>query len=78
MTQDEQQLVQELQNGNQQAVAWLYDKYAAVLYGVALRIVGTEAEAEDVVQEAFIKIWKHIGSYAPDKGTFFTNRKSVV
>ncbi|MCB0643726.1 MAG: sigma-70 family RNA polymerase sigma factor [Phaeodactylibacter sp.] len=72
MTQDEQQLVQELQNGNQQAVAWLYDKYAAVLYGVALRIVGTEAEAEDVVQEAFIKIWKHIGSYAPDKGTFFT------
>lgn len=72
MTQDDQQLIQELQNGNRQAVALLYDKYAAVLYGVSIKIVGSETEAEDVVQEVFIKIWKNIDRYEPEKGTLFT------
>ena len=70
--QDEQQLIYELKNGNRQAMGWLYDKYASVLYGIALKIVGSEMEAQDVVQEAFVKIWKNVDKYEPGKGTFFT------
>ncbi len=50
----------------------LYDRYGAALYGVALRIVKRQVFAEEVVQDAFVKIWKNIDRYDSDKGRFFT------
>jgi RNA polymerase sigma factor (sigma-70 family) len=40
--------------GNEQAFAALYDRYAARMYRVALRILGCREDAEDVVQEVFL------------------------
>ncbi len=61
-----------LQQGDQNALATLYDKYGAALYGVVLRIVESEEVAEEVIQETFLKIWKNASYYNEDKGKFFT------
>ncbi len=68
----EEDLVALLQQRDQRGFAILYDNYSAALYGVVLKIVRTEETAADVVQDAFVKIWRSIGSYERSKGTLFT------
>jgi RNA polymerase sigma-70 factor (ECF subfamily) len=41
-----------------QAMAWLYEKYAQFIYSVALRILRNPTEAEDVLQEVLFRIWR--------------------
>jgi RNA polymerase sigma-70 factor (ECF subfamily) len=62
-------LMRRIGQGDQQALAGLYDRYAAVALGVATRICGSRAMAEDVVQEAFLSIWRRPGSYTSSRGT---------
>ncbi len=68
----EPQIVEGLQNGDQQAIASLYDEYAPSLYGIVLRIVRSEGLAQDVVQDAFVKAWRNGSRYDASKGTLFT------
>ena len=49
-----------------------YDHYSAALYGVIHRIVKADDEAEDVLQEALVKIWHSMESYDTSKGRLFT------
>jgi RNA polymerase sigma-70 factor, ECF subfamily len=55
--------------GSQDALAELYDRYAPLAYGVALRVLGDPARAEDVVQEAFMKIWNNAASFDAQRGS---------
>ncbi len=66
------ELVLQLQKGDEQALARIYDLYSDALYGLVLRIVRDDALAEDVLQDSFVKIWKKAKTYMPSKGTFFT------
>lgn len=66
------ELVARLQAKNTEAFTTLYDDYAAVLFGIVCNIVPDKAAAEDLLQDIFVKIWKHIGSYDPEKGRLFT------
>jgi RNA polymerase sigma-70 factor (ECF subfamily) len=50
----------------------LYDRYAGLAYAVALRILGDPGRAEDVVQEAFLKIWTNASGFDPKKGSLRT------
>ena len=45
------------------ALKTLYDRTAGKLYGLALRVVGQREAAEDVLQEAFVSIWRVAGDY---------------
>jgi RNA polymerase sigma factor (sigma-70 family) len=71
-TLSEDALIARLRAQESQAMAILYDMYGATLYGVILQIVKVEEVAEDVLQEAFIKIWKSFDSYDEHKGRLFT------
>lgn len=71
MTSD-QDLISALKAGDKNALGGLYDKYSAALFGVVLRIVQSEDTAEEVLQEAFLKIWRNINAYDESKGKFFT------
>ena len=64
--------IQKLQQGDKQALYTLYDRYSAAIFGVILRICRDEQQAKDILQEVFLKIWKKIGSYDPEKGKFYT------
>jgi len=49
-------LLQRCRHGDAEAFGMLYDRYGATLYGTALRLLADPARAEDVVQEAFLKL----------------------
>ncbi|HQV01653.1 MAG: sigma-70 family RNA polymerase sigma factor [Bacteroidia bacterium] len=66
------QLVTLLKQGDKAAFSTLYDNYSGSLYGIVMRIVNDEDLAQDVLQEAMIKVWKNIASYDDTKGTLFT------
>lgn len=50
----------------------LYDNYSSALFGVIHRIVGKEDTAEELLQEAFLKIWNNFAQYDATKGRLFT------
>ncbi len=68
----EEELVILLQQKNQQAFSYLYDHYAAALNAVIFRLVEDRELAEDILQEAFIKIWNNFHSYDKSKGRLYT------
>ena len=68
----EEELVLLLQARDQQAFSYLYDNYAAALNGIIYRMVENRELAEDILQEAFIRIWNNFSSYDTGKGRLFT------
>jgi RNA polymerase sigma-70 factor, ECF subfamily len=69
---EEDALVSLLQSKDQRGFSILYENYSSALYGVILKIVRSEEIAADVMQDAFVKIWKNIEGYNRTKGTLFT------
>jgi len=68
----EEELVQLLQQKDQQAFSYLYDNYAPALNAVIFRMVEDQSLSEDILQEAFVKIWNNFNSYDKIKGRLFT------
>lgn len=68
----ENDLVGLLRERDQRGFTILYDNYSSALYGVIFKIVKSEETAADVMQEAFVKIWRNIESYERSKGSLFT------
>ena len=64
--------------GDAEAFAALYDRHGRVAYSLAYRMVGEKQEAEDVVQEAFIKVWRSAGGYRVGRGSVRTWILSIV
>lgn len=67
-----EQLVSLLLSRDQKGFNYLYDHYSSAIYGVIFRIVKYEEEANEVLQDTFIKIWNFITSYDQNKGTLYT------
>jgi RNA polymerase sigma-70 factor (ECF subfamily) len=65
---DDASLLKALQSGQQDAIAALYDRYSGMAYGLAYRITGDATLAEDVVQEAFVALWKQARRFDPERG----------
>ena len=68
----EEELVALLRSKDQQAFSYLYDHYSAALNGVICRMVDETQLSEDILQEAFIKIWNNFDHYDSTKGRLFT------
>jgi RNA polymerase sigma-70 factor (ECF subfamily) len=62
-------MVTALKAGDQSAVAQLYDRYSAVVYAVALRVLGDTGAAEDVLQEVFLQLWRNPGAFDAARGS---------
>ena len=58
-----QDWIDQCKEGNQKAQFQLYKLYYKSMYSVSLRIVNNEVEAEDIMQESFLKAFKKIDSY---------------
>lgn len=67
-TVDDLALIQEIQSGNQEAMAAFFDRYSKMVYSVALRVLNDTSEAEDVMQEVLIQVWRNPGAFVAGRG----------
>jgi len=72
------ELLQKTAAGDQLAFKKLYELSSPKLMSLSLRLMQTEALAEDVLQEGFIKIWDKAHTYAPGKGKAMTWMSTVI
>lgn len=65
-------LLEAVSRGDRQSFASLYDRTSAKLYGICLRLLGGEAEAQEVLQEAYVAIWQKADQFDPGKASPIT------
>jgi RNA polymerase sigma-70 factor, ECF subfamily len=65
-------------HGNKEALGTLYDRHSRTAYSLAYRIMGERQAAEDLVQEAFLQVWRAAGSYRTERGRVRTWILSIV
>lgn len=66
---DDASLAQRIRSGDREAFGELYDRYASVALAAALRVVSGREQAEDVVHDAFLTVWRKIDRFDPTRGT---------
>jgi RNA polymerase sigma-70 factor (ECF subfamily) len=66
------ELLRAIARGDEAALASLYDRYASILLGLVLRILHSRGEAEDVLQEVFLQVWRRAGDFDEARGRPFT------
>jgi len=66
---DDMGLLGRIESGDQAAMSALFDRYGTLVYSVALRVLKDASEAEDVMQEIFVQVWKNPGAYVSGKGS---------
>lgn len=69
---EDRRLIAAIQEGDQSALARLYDRYSSLVYTLVVRIVKETAEAEDVLQEIFLSIWNKAALFDATKGSVYT------
>lgn len=72
------ELLEAIQRRDERAIAILYDRYGGIAFGLAYRILGERNVAEDVVQDAFLGVWRRAVSFEPGRGSVRTWLLSIV
>ena len=78
MSISEEKLIKGCQRGERAYQQELYDKYSDGMYLVALRYSKMQQEAEDILQEAFIKVFKNIKNFRKDSSLAYWIKRIVV
>ena len=65
---DDVTLIAQIGAGDSAALSLLYDRYARLVFGLALRMLGSREQAEDLVQETFWRIWRRSATFQSDRG----------
>ena len=66
------ELIQLIRLKSEKGFHILYEKYSAALYGILVKFVLNKEIADDLLQDTFVKIWKHIDGFDSSRGTLFT------
>ncbi len=65
----DEELVVLVADGNPDAFEVLYDRHSRGAYSLAYRLLGNRDAAEDLVQDAFLAVWRGGASYSPTRGS---------
>src|SRR5207253_6901496 len=71
-------LINAIAGGAVWAMEPLYQRYNRILYSLAYRMVADHQVAEDLLQEAFLSVWRRASSYSPQSGTVRSWLISIV
>jgi len=74
----DEDLISLVETNDPQAFAVLYDRHGRAAYSLAYRMMGERQAAEDLVQDAFLKVWRAAGSYRAERGSVRTWLLSIV
>lgn len=66
---DDMGLLTRIRSGDQEAMSALFDRYGTMVYSVALRVLRDRGEAEDVMQDIFVQVWRNPGAFVSGKGS---------
>ena len=69
---DDVELLKAVARKDESALAAVYDRYRLVLFALIMRILNNREEAEDVLQEVFIQVWRRAGDFDETRGRPFT------
>jgi RNA polymerase sigma-70 factor (ECF subfamily) len=58
--------------GDRLALSALYERTSAKLYGICLRLLGSDAEAQDALQETYVTVWRNAARFDQDKAGAIT------
>jgi RNA polymerase sigma-70 factor (ECF subfamily) len=65
-------LLHAVARGDEAALARLYDDYRVILFGLLVRILNSREEAEDILQDVFIQVWRRAKDFDENRGKPFT------
>ncbi len=72
MSDDDLILMTRVARGDEAALAELYDRFSALVYRMAYQMTPTRADAEDAVQEIFVRLWRSADRYNPQRASLVT------
>ena len=65
---DDREIARRFAAGDEQAMAWAYERWAGQVHGMAVRAFGSGPDAEDVTQQVFVAAWTGRAGYKPESG----------
>ncbi len=69
-TLSDEQLVDLVNQSDKRALSTLYDRYSRVVFSLGIKMLGSKEAAEEITQDAFLKLWLGAGSFQSGKGKF--------
>lgn len=69
-TLSDEQLVDLVNQSDKRALSTLYDRYSRVVFSLGIKMLGSKESAEEITQDAFLKLWLGAGSFQSGKGKF--------
>lgn len=69
---DDAALIARMAQGDQSALAELYGRYVRTLLALAHGVLGSRPEAEDVIHDVFLEVWRHCAEYDPQRASVRT------
>lgn len=75
---DDGELIRRLQRNERDALAALYDAYARLAFGLAYRVLHDATEAEDILQESFLTVWRQASRLDPRLGSLRSLLLTIV
>jgi len=67
-----------VERGDAEAFEAVYDRHSRVAYSLAFRLLGDRQSAEDLVQDAFLVVWRNAAAYTPSRGSVRNWLLSIV
>ncbi len=74
----DEELMLRVRDGDSRAFAMIFDRHSSAAYSLAYRMAGRRGAADDIVQEAFLSLWKASGRYDAQRGSVRTFILGIV
>lgn len=72
MADEDLDLMRRVAADDEDAISLLYDRFGSLVYRMAYQAMPTRSDAEDVVQEVFVRLWRTAGRYDPKRAALVT------
>lgn len=63
------QLIRQVANQDRAAFSQLYDRFSTLVFSLAMRMLKVRSDAEDLLQEVFVQVWRQAQSYSAERGS---------